>query len=179
MMKWPTTALAALFFAVLSPIAQAAWVDATGKPLPDTASMRSSGDLGVRILLTKDAKAFRKNWSASRTPPSTQVADTVRLGQSVTAFVVFHGCKANARGVCDLVCDFVVTNPDGKQSPGKGGAVWNRKPPQPRYMQLGQTSLTAGFQPTDPVGAWKVIANVKDKVSGATLSVETDLAVTE
>ena len=179
MTKWFASTLAGLVFAVLAPIAQAAWVDATGKPLPDTTSMRTSGDLGVRILLTKDVKAFRKNWSNSRTPPSLQTANAVQIGRAVTAFIVFHGCAANARGLCELVCDFVVHGPDGKPNPATGGAVWVRKPPQPRYQQLGQTSLQIGFNQTDRVGAWKVVALVTDKVSGATLSVEADLTVTE
>jgi len=38
-------------------------------------------------------------------------------------------------------------------------------------LQLGQASMSVGFDKTDPVGDYKVIANVKDKVSGLTLTV--------
>jgi hypothetical protein len=38
-------------------------------------------------------------------------------------------------------------------------------------LQLGQASMTLGFDKSDPVGDYKITANVKDKVSGRTLSV--------
>jgi hypothetical protein len=49
-----------LLIALLPLTAQSAWIDATGKPLPDTESMRSAGDFGVQIVLTADGDQFRQ-----------------------------------------------------------------------------------------------------------------------
>lgn len=50
---------------------------------------------------------------------------------------------------------------------------------QQRLLQLGLTSMTVGFDKTDPTGDYKIIANIKDKVSGRALSVVTRLKVTK
>jgi len=50
---------------------------------------------------------------------------------------------------------------------------------QQRLLQLGQASVTLGFEKTDPVGDYKITANIKDKVSSRVLSVVTRLKVTK
>lgn len=161
-----------LFLALSLPlIAQGAWIDSTGKPLPDTESMRSAGDFGVQVVLTPDDKQFRQIWNATRDTPKLSSTDSVRLGSAVGAVLIFHGCAPNAAGVCDVVSEFFLEGPDGAKTPAGGGPVWTGAPLQPGLLQLGQASMSVGFDKTDPVGDYKVIANVKDKVSGLTLTV--------
>ena len=50
---------------------------------------------------------------------------------------------------------------------------------QQRLLQLGQASMTIGFDKTDPIGDYKVTANIKYKISGRALSVVTRLKVSE
>ena len=50
---------------------------------------------------------------------------------------------------------------------------------QQRLLQLSQASMTVGFDKADPIGDYKVSANIKDKVSGRVLSVMTRLKVTK
>lgn len=50
---------------------------------------------------------------------------------------------------------------------------------QQRLLQLGKASMTVGFDKSDPVGDYKITANVTDKVPGLTLSVVTRLKVTK
>ncbi len=75
-MKWCLTLLVAL----LPFAAQSAWIDPTGKPIPDTESMRSAGDFGIQIVLTADEGQFRQTWNSSKTPPKLSTTNTVRLG---------------------------------------------------------------------------------------------------
>jgi len=159
--------------------AQSGWTDATGKPIPDSDSMRSAGDLGVQIVLTADETLFRQTWNSSKTPPNLSTTKTVRLGGSVSALLIFHGCSPNARGVCDVVSEFILEGPDGAKTPAGGGPVWSGKPMQQRLLQLGQASMSVGFEKSDPVGDYKVIANVKDKVAGRSLSVVARLKATK
>ena len=169
----------AFLVAFIPLLAQSAWIDSTGKPLPDTESMRSAGEFGVHLVLTADEKQFRQTWNSSKTLPKLRTTDAVRLGRSVSALVIFHGCSPNAEGVCDVVSEFVLEGPDGSKTPAGSGPVWSGKPMQQRLLQLGQASTTVGFEKSDPVGDYKVIANVKDKVSGQTLSVVARLKVTK
>jgi hypothetical protein len=172
-MKWHLV----LLIALLPFAAQSAWIDPTGKPIPDTESMRSAGDFGVQIVLTADEGQFRQKWNASKTPPKLSTTNTVRLGGKVSALLVFHGCSPNAGGLCDVASEFILEAPDGSKTPAGGGLVWSGKPMQQRLLQLGQASMTVGFDKTDPVGDYKVTANIKDKVTGRVLSVAARLKV--
>ena len=174
-MKWCLTLLATL----LPFPAQGAWIDATGKPMPDTESMRSAGDFGVQIVLTADERQFRQTWDSSKTPPKLSATNIVRLGESVSAMLIFHGCSPNTGGTCDVASEFVLEAPEGSKTPAGGGPVWTGKPMQQGHLQLGHASMTVGFDKADPIGDYKVTANIKDKVSGRVLSVMTRLKVTK
>jgi len=167
----------ALLVALLPLAAQGGWIDSTGKPIPDTESMRSAGNFGVQVVLAADEGRFRQAWNSTATPPRLTTTDTVRLGEAVSALLIFHGCAPNAGGVCDVVCEFVVEGPDGSKTPAGGGPVWSGKPMPQRLLQLGQASMSLGFDKTDPVGDYRITANVKDKVSGRALSVMARLKV--
>ncbi|MCM2264355.1 MAG: hypothetical protein NDI73_04090 [Desulfuromonadales bacterium] len=169
-----------LFFAMSVPlIAHGAWIDSSGKPVADTESMRSAGNFGVQIMLTPDDKQFRQTWNSTMSTPNLNTTDTVHLGASVTAVLIFHGCSPNAAGVCDVAAEFILESPDGTKMPAGGGPVWSAAPLQDGLLQLGQASMTVGFDKTDPVGDYKVIANVKDKISGRALNLIARLKVTK
>lgn len=141
--------------------------------------MRSAGDFGVQVVLTADEGQFRQTWNSSKTPPKLSTTNTVRVGGSVSALLIFHGCTPNAAGVCDVASEFVLEAPDGSKTPAGGGPVWTGKPMPQRRLQLGQSSMTVGFDKTDPIGAYKITANIKDRVSGRALSVMARLKVTK
>lgn len=174
-MKW----CLALLVALLPLAAQSGWIDPSGKPIPDSDNMRSAGDFGIQIVLTANEGQFRQTWNSSTPPPKLTTTNTVRLGETVSALLIFHGCAPNVGGVCDVVSDFILEGPDGSKMTAGGGPVWSGKPMQQRLLQLGQASMTVGFDKTDPVGDYKVTATVKDKVFGRVLSVTARLKVTK
>lgn len=174
-MKW----YLALFAALLPIAAQSAWVDSSGKPIPDTENMRSLGDFGVQIVLAADGERFRDTWNSSKTSPKLATTNTVSLGGTISAFLIFHGCTPNVGDVCDVVSEFILEGPDGSRTPAGGGLVWSGKAMQPRLLQLGQASMTIGFDKTDSIGDYKVTANIKDRVSDRSLSVVARLKVTK
>lgn len=169
-----------LLFALSVPlIAQSAWIDSSGKPVAETESMRSAGNFGVQVVITPDEKQFRQTWNSTKGTPKLSSTNTVRLGSSVTAVLIFHGCSPGAAGLCDVVSEFILESPDGAKTPAGSGPVWSGAPLQDGLLQLGQASMTVGFDKTDPVGEYKIIANVKDKVSARTLTVVGRLKVTK
>lgn len=169
-----------LLFAMSLPlIAQSAWIDSSGKPIADTESMRSAGNFGAQVVLTPDDEQFRQAWNSTKGTPKLNSTNSVRLGSPVTAVLIFHGCSPNAAGVCDVVSEFIIESPDGVKTPAGGGPVWSGVPLQDGLLQLGQASMTVGFDKTDPVGDYKVIANVKDKISDRTLNLIVRFKVTK
>lgn len=168
-----------LLFAMSVPlIAQSGWIDSSGKSIADTESMRSAGNFGVQVVLTPDDKQFRHTWNSATGTPKLNSTNSVRHDSSVTAVLIFYGCSPNAAGVCDVVSEFILESPDGVKTPAGGGPVWSKAPLQGGLLHLGSVSMTLGFDKTDPVGDYKVIANVKDKISGRTLSLIARLKVT-
>lgn len=169
----------AILIALFAISAHSAWIDADGKPIPDTESMRSAGDFGVQMILTANERQFRQTWNSAKTPPQLTTTNTARLDTSVSALLIFHGCVPNGAGVCDVVAEFIVEDPNGKRMPAGGGPLWSGKPIQKKVLQLGQAGMTIGLDNTDPVGDYKITATVKDKVSGQALSVMSRLKVTK
>ena len=103
-----------LLVALLPFAAQSAWIDPTGKLIPDNESMRSAGEFGVKIVLTADEGQFRQKWNSSKTPPKLSITNTVRLAGSVSALLIFHGCSPNVGGVCDVASEFILEAPDAQ-----------------------------------------------------------------
>ena len=169
-----------LLFALSVPlITQGAWIDSSGKPLAETESMRSDGDFAVQVVLTPDDKQFRQIWSVTKGTPKLSSTNAVRVGSSVAAVLIFHGCSPNTAGACDVASEFILVGPDGAKIPAGGGPVWSSVPLQGGLLQLGLTSINIGFDKNDPVGNYKVIVNVKDKISGHTLGLIARFEVTK
>lgn len=168
-----------LFALSVPPMAQSAWIDSNGKPITDTESMRSSGDFGVQLVLTPDDNQFRQTWNSTKGTPKLSSTNSVRLGSSIAAVLIFHGCSPSSVGVCDVVSEFVLESPDGAKTPAGGGSVWSSTPLQGGLLQLGHASMKVGFDRSDPAGTYKIIANVKDKISGRTLSLTSEFNATK
>jgi hypothetical protein len=159
-------------------IAQAGWSDASGKPIPDTESMKSDGDFGVHLVLTPDDKQFRQSWAASKEKPKLDSVSSVKIGGKIGAMLIFQGCWPSATGVCDVVSEFTVESPDGEKTAVGGGPVSNQPPLAPGILQLGNASAGIGMSEKDPVGDYKLHAVVTDKIKGRTLNLVVRFKVT-
>ncbi|NMG73516.1 hypothetical protein [Aromatoleum diolicum] len=140
--------------------------------------VRNVEHFGVQLVLTPDEAQFVRAWSASGAPSSLPATASVRRGSSVTAMLVFQGCTPDVSGKCDVVANFSLLAPDGTLIPGGTGLLWSDEP-MPGRLHLGNASMGVSFDVNDPVGQYKVIATVKDKVSGKKLSLGSALKVLE
>lgn len=166
--------------AVTLPLAAvAAWTDGAGKPIPDTPSMRSSGDFGAQLVLTASEKEFRRVWHSTTGTPRLQAVDTVRQGQSISAVIVFSGCTPGVDGACKVAVDFVLQSPDGSRMPAGSGPVWSKAPQKPPLLLLGDASVTLGFGLDDAPGRYTLLATVTDAIAGRTLRLALPFAVTK
>ena len=164
---------------LLSMASHASWTDGAGNPVPDKPSMRSSGDFGAQLILTGNAEGFRKAWNATTGTPTLPSSSTVRLGQSISAVIVFGGCKAGVTNKCQVSVDFALLAPDGTKTPVGNGPVWSKEAPKPRILMLGDASVTVGFEKNDPPGIYTLIAKVKDRVANQNLQLTMPFTVTK
>ncbi len=164
-----------LLLALLAPLAaMAGWTDGSGKPIPDSESMRSNGDFLVQLIVTPDEVEVRKAWSTSSRTPALRTTDSVGRGVSSSAMLILRGCAPNAIGQCDVVVEFFVVTPGGKRVPAGGGPLWTSEPPAATLV-LGSASLNFGFGATDEVGLYSVQAKVTDRIGRRTLELSRPL----
>ncbi len=129
--------------------------------------MRSTGLFGAQLVLTTDDATFRKNWIATQGTPVLPATNHATRGQHLRALILFHGCKANAFGYCNVVADYSVQSPDGTVTPIGTGPVWKGLPSKMGQLQLGQVSADIPFVSTSPSGIYIVRAVVRDTVANA------------
>ena len=154
--------------------AQARWLDSKGKPLPDKPSRQTVGDFGAQVMMTADAKRFVEQWKTLPLPTKMDKAKSIRRSETITAVVLFFGCTPNKTGKCDVVADLTLVPPSGPPSAPLVEPVWqDAAPPEKATAQLGRLRMNVAFQPSDPLGKYKVLATVTDKVSGKTAPITT------
>jgi len=157
-------------------ITQAEWKNKTGT-IRDTESMKSLGDFGVKMLLTPSDKLFRKKWESTKITPKVETTDTITQNATIAAVLIFHGCSPKKDGNCDVVSRFFLVNPDGSTTPAGGGPVWAEKPMSDGVIQLGKASLFLQFSGSDPLGEYKIVTQIQDRVSGKNLKLSSSFTV--
>lgn len=160
--------------AALPLIGQAAWLDAQGKRLPDTPSMKASGDFAVQLVLTPDEKAFREAWNAATNePPRLVTTDKASVGATLGGMLIFTGCAPGPARNCDVTAEFTLQQPNGTRIPAGRGPVWLAQAPQPRIFLLGQVNVAIAMNKEDPPGTYQLQATVTDNVAKRTLQLTT------
>ena len=150
---------------VLPFAAHSGWLKPDGSKIPDTASMRSSGDFGVNLILTADAEKFRQAWNSTKGTPSLSSTKAVKIGSSISGVLIFTGCKPGANKACDVTVEFTLKTPSGKIEAAGKGPVWKSLPPETRILFLGDAGVTMEFDRSDELGTYTLIANVIDNNS--------------
>ena len=173
------TILAALIALSLPIAGNCAWVDAQGKVIPDTPSMRSSGDFGVQLVLTPNEKEFRQSWNSTTGTPTLRSTSSIRQGDSISGVLIFSGCQPSPTRACDVAVEFALQGPDGSTTPAGNGPVWNASPPKARELFLGQASVSIGFTKDDALGSYKLVAVVRDNISRRTLQLTSPFSLTK
>lgn len=147
------------------------WRDQDGKPVAETASMKSQDGFAGSIVVTTDTD-WKKKWE---TPPDTKpnftAADKVAAGQPLTLLIFFSNAKPDGAGKTNVRCDLSLVDPKGKVTVLKqdtvcfDGAV--QGPPQNIY--LSRPIVATSFEASDPVGTWSYEVVLRDEVRKVSL----------
>ncbi len=154
-------------FLLLSPLANAGWVDKQGNPIPDSDNMKSVGDLIAQLVITDNEAQVLKNWGTPSQSVYFPTADKIERNKIITAFIVFGGCAVDANGNCDLRMQITVYQPDGKvYSKLPVMEVWSNKPVPPnKSLGLSVEYMRVIIEPGEQLGKYKIDAKVIDKIS--------------
>jgi hypothetical protein len=150
--------------------AMAGWIDGNGRPVPDSDARKSSGDFGVQLLLTDDAKTFRDTWNRPGTP-TLSTTKIVQRGESVSTMLLFSGCKPGKDGRCNVDVKYRLISPNGSSDDFGPTPVTRRAAPKPGITELGDSVVTVEFTHEDPAGRYVFLATVTDRVANKTIKV--------
>ena len=151
------------------------WRDPSGKPVPETESMKSKNDFGGSLLAITD-EDWEKKW---KTPPETRPnfnkAGVVPYGKKVFILTFFSNPKNDSHGNNNVRCDITLTAPTGKVSlTQKDMACFaGRIAGSPYNLYLSAPVIAFSGDPGDPPGTWLVEVNLRDAIRNVELSLRT------
>jgi hypothetical protein len=139
---------------------------------------QSNGFAALQIATTEPGQ-FMADWEKPGAGVKLVSPDRVKRGHPIVTFILFRGCKPDARGACNVTVDFATTGPSGKTyDETKGAEVWVGRPPPPgRAIQLSAGGLGLSFETKDIPGPYRVTARITDHVAAITLQTEKTLTL--
>lgn len=149
------------------------YTSATSIAPPDRSVAQSQGFVG-KVLATTDKDWLAKWDTPPETTPKFTPAVRVGLGQEASVLIFFTNPALNAQGLVDLSCDITVLNPSGKvEHQSKDVACFKGKIADPGNVYLSQAVLKVIPEKGDPSGVLTIKVVLRDKVRGASVSLET------
>jgi hypothetical protein len=166
-----------LFFSLVMGIGGAVSASAqapTEMPWSGRSEVASSGDFSVMQLATIDPEGLNAEWAKCTPGVHLNTNSQMKRNQPIVTFVAFKGCKADAKGNCQLVGSFDVLDPNGKSYTRQADAkIWVDHPPAPNLnIQMSEAALGLVIEDKDPLGPYKVMVTVVARVAGVTLHTE-------
>jgi hypothetical protein len=175
------TALLALMLLAPASLAQGAWKDGEGKPVPDTEWQKSVAGFGGMLIVTPD-QDWEKKWNTPTDGgPHFSTAGKVKRGGELTILMIFTNPLADDAGESNVSVDVDVARPDGSSSTHAQDVVCFKGkllgPPTNVYL----CGPTVGFvgEPSDPTGTWSVKITMTDEVRKVSIPLATSFELVE
>jgi len=161
-----------LAFCVTS-VVKAEWKQ-NGKVVPDTPWAKSAGDFGAQVVFTDKPDDLFSTWEKPGPVVVYSQTTTAKRGVPIVAVIFFVGCTPDDHGQCNAVVRFTAFTPDGKPwGEAVDAELWvGKPPPQKGQMQLSVGNMGIVIDPDDPLGTYKVKAEVVDKDAKKTILLE-------
>jgi hypothetical protein len=155
------------------------WKDASGTPVSDTRFRKSVGGFGAWLLVTPDQDWEQKWNTPAHSIPQFNEATVVQKGGRVFVLLFFSNPALTKAGRAEVQCDIEVERPDKTISTRQVDAICFDGPVEGPANNLYLSAPVIGFvgEEDDPVGEWVVRVNMKDRVRGVTVPLETSFAL--
>lgn len=155
--------LLCVFLLFLATSTHAQW-NVSGVAIPDSESAKHQDDFGAMLLLSSRPEEFLQAWDEDTEAVPIHTNDSVSRGSPIVAFIIFSGCEADARGLCNAVVDFSVLKPDGSEyARFIDKDLWKGKPAEhAAKLQLAADYIGVVIEPSDPLGKYQVHVTVRD-----------------
>lgn len=163
----------------IGPIA-AQWRE-DGKVVPDQPWAKSSGEFGAQLVFTDKPDELFAAWEKPGLAVLFSGTATAQRGKPIVGVIFFSGCAADARGMCQVTVRFTAYTPDGKPwgAPVDGELWLDKPPPDKGQMQLSVGNMGIVVEPEDPLGVYKVRAEIVDKIAKKTMVLERTFTAVE
>ena len=152
-----------------------------GKVVPDKPWAKSAGGFGAQLVLTDKPEELFAAWEKPGPAVLYSETATARRGAPIVAVIFFAGCAADNKGMCQASVRFTAFTPDGKPygNPQDGELWLNKPPPVNGQMQLSVGNMGVVIEPKDPLGVYKVKAEIQDKIAKKTMLLERTFTAVE
>jgi len=140
------------------------WRDPSGKPVPETESMKSKNDFAGSLLATTD-EDWEKKWNTPpETKPNFNKAGVVPYGKKIFILTFFANPLKDNLGNANVRCDLKISTPGGKLSLAKQDMVCfsGRIAGSPYNLHLSTPVIGFSGDPGDPPGTWVVEVRLRD-----------------
>lgn len=129
-----------------------------------------SGNLAARLILVDDLPGFWRTWRGPP-PPKIRETNTMSTVKAAHGVLLLTGCKAAADGKCNVGVTYTILGPD-KRPYGKAisGTAYNGPSAKGARLIASPGALSVKLENGDRPGPYLIQAVVKDRVSGATLT---------
>lgn len=151
------------------------WRDQSGKPVPETESMKSKSDFAGSLLATID-EDWEKKWNTPpETKPNFNKAKIVPYGKKVFILTFFVNPLIDASGNVNVKCDLKISDPKGKVSLEQKSMVCfsGQLAGSPYNLYLSAPVIVFSGDPGDPPGIWVVNVNLRDENRNVALPLRT------
>lgn len=168
------------FFLFFTSFAYSQWTS-NGKIVPDTEYRKAVSGFGAYLLITDKADELFSKWNEPRDPVPVRTTATVKRNETITVVLVFRGCKADSKGMCNATFDCSVLRPDKNiYADLKDVELWVNKPaPSEDQIELSFGNISIQIEPDDPLGVYEVVVKVKDHIANISFTLTQQFEVIE
>lgn len=136
-----------------------------------------AGTLRVGLFLTDRFDAFLEAIRQGKVDQGQLTVTKARIGQTLSAPLLFTGCKPGVTQTCTVSAVFRVRPPKGQVVETGRVYVWGGAAPAASSIQLADNPFGFTLDPTDPLGTYRVEADITDHNANLTVKVSTDFSV--
>lgn len=157
------------------------WQNKEGKPLPETAAMKSQDGFAGSVLAVTDEDWKQKWETPPETTPNFNKAGAVAYGTKVFILIFFSNPAQDAQQNSNVRCDLKIIDPTGAAIVSKQDMTCfsGQIASSPLNQYLSAPVISFAGDPGDPTGTWAIEVKLRDAVRRVELPLRTTFELTK